>query len=421
MKRETLAIRAAAAFAACAALVACAAPAAGAEPIRAGFSSRLSLGYDSFIDRFTILDDDTAEAVHDIYAGLGNVLALSTGTARASLSNLLRYGNQTVDESVDLDTSIEPARAWRVDLRGGFRYKHFREGSDYAAANDYLQGNALVKVRTRFSDRLRAGARARFELVDFEKRTLFDYDYTYRDAGFEIEAGADYARMLLVSASVGSRETPDTTALGFDRIIAELEAREAAGNLSLHFGVSGDRRDYREDVRSDSWLVNSRFEAALGRETGRSVSIRAEAEILVYDRPDAVYFDSRFIRGGIRTRIPAGSTATFFLEPRYAQMLCADFAEERYREGSLILGVEAFGGERYWVSASYEPGYRDYTSAENYIYSDFFVNRASIMGSVTLPMDYSINLFLDHEPERHARREDDFSITLLSFDITKRF
>lgn len=421
MKRGTLAIRAAAAFAACAAFAAGAAPAGGAEPIRAGFSSRLSLGYDSFIDRFTILDDDTAEAVHDVYAGLGNVLSLSKGAARANLSNLLRYGNQTMDESLDLDTSFEPARAWRVDLRGGFRYKHFREGSDYAAANDYLQGNALVKVRTRLSGRFRAGARARFELVDFDERTLFDYDYTYRDAGIELEAGSDYARSLLVSASVGSRETPDTTALGFDRILAEFDAREAAGRLSLQFGVSGDRRDYRENIRSDSWLVNSRFEAALGLETGRSVSIRGEAEILAYDRPDAVYFDSQFVRGGVRTRIPAGTAATLFLEPRYAQMLCADFAEERYREGSLILGVEAFGGERYWVSASYEPGYRDYTAAENYLYSDFLVNRVSIMGSLTLPMDYSINLFLDHEPERHSRREDDFSITLVSLDITKRF
>jgi hypothetical protein len=420
VKKSNRAICAAAALAA-ASLAVCAAAAAGAEPLRAGLSNRLSLGYDSFIDRFTILDDDTADAVHDLYAGVGNTLSLARGSARASFSNFFRYGNQTVDEFFDLDAAIEPAPAWRVDLRGGFRYKHFREGSDYAAANDYLQGNALVRVRTRLSNRLRAGVRARFELVDFESRNRYDYDYSYRDAGVEIEAGAEYSRMLLVSASLGSREAPDTTALGFDRVAVELEARETAGDLSLHFGLHGDRRNYREEVRSDTWLVNSRFEAALGTDAGRSVSLRAEAELLSYDRPDAIYFDSQFIRGGLRTRLPAGSTATVFLEPRYAGMLCADFAEERYREISLVIGFDAFGGERHWVSASYEPGYRDYTAAENDFYSDFFVNRVSVMGSVGFAKDFSVNIFLDHEPERHTRREDDFSITLVSLDITKRF
>ncbi len=421
MKKRSGAIRAARAIAAASVFVAGWASGLAAEPLRAEFSNRLSLGYDSFIDRFTILDDDTAETVHDFYAGLADALTLTKGASRLGVANLLRYGNQTIDEAVDLDATANPGGSWRVDLRGNFRYKHFREGSNYAAANDYLQGNAFVKVRRRFSDGFRAGARARFELVDFEERTLFDYDYTYRDAGLEIEAGSDYANMILLSGSFGRREAPDTTALGFDRIVAELETHGAAGNLSVHAGLFADRRDYRGDARSDRWSILSNFEAALGEAGGRIVSIRAETDLLLYDRPDNAYFNSQFLRGGLRVSLPAGGAATLFMEPRYGQMLCRDFAEERYREVSVILGVDAFGGERYWVTASYEPGYRDYTEPENLLYSDFVVNRMSVMGSVTFARNFSINLFLNHEPETHSRREDDFSITLVSVDLTWRF
>ena len=84
-------------------------------------------------------------------------------------------------------------------------------------------------------------------------------------------------------------------------------------------------------------------------------------------------------------------------------------------------GIDAFGNERYWLTASYEPGYRHYTATENDLYSDFAVNRVSVMGSLAFARDFSVNLFLNHEPEIHSRREDDFSITLVSLDLTWRF
>ncbi len=398
-------------------------PAAAPAAARRGveLSNRLSLGYESFIDRFTILEDDTAQAIHDVYAGLGNTLVVSGETGRLSVGNLFRCGSQTLDELFDVDVSAEPASSWRIDARAGLRYKHFWEGSDYAAANDYLQANAVAKLRRRFSSGFRAGVHGRFELVSFSERTIYDYDYHYRDAGFEIEAGSGFANSLLAAVSFGRREAPDTTALGFDRAVGDLDARFGSEAVSLRAASFADRRDYRETVRSDYWNVHSRLELSIGSPAGRSVSLRGESELLSYDRPDSVYFGSHFLRAGVRLRLQTASAAALYVEPRYGRMLCPDFDEERYWEGSAVFGVEAFGGERYWLAVSYEPGFRDYTAAENYLYSDFYINRVSIMGSVTLATNYSISLFLNHEPERHTRREDDFSITLLSIDMTRRF
>jgi len=78
-------------------------------------------------------------------------------------------------------------------------------------------------------------------------------------------------------------------------------------------------------------------------------------------------------------------------------------------------------GSGFRLSLSYEPGFRDYVLEENELYSDFYLNRLSAMGSLPLPAGTTLNVFVTHEPERHSRREDDFSVTLVSIDITKTF
>jgi len=102
-------------------------------------------------------------------------------------------------------------------------------------------------------------------------------------------------------------------------------------------------------------------------------------------------------------------------------MFCDSSPEERYVEGSIVLGMDIFDSKWFWLTASYEPGYRDYTLKNNTIYSDFTINRISIIGSIHLPEKFSIDIFLTHEPEKHSRREDDFSVSLVSVELKKTF
>ena len=102
-------------------------------------------------------------------------------------------------------------------------------------------------------------------------------------------------------------------------------------------------------------------------------------------------------------------------------MVCREFAEERYWESSIVIGLEMAGSSRYWVSFSYEPGRRDYIVDENEIYSDFYFNRLMLMASLEAPRDFTLSLFVMHDPERHSRRYDDFSLTMVSASISKGF
>jgi hypothetical protein len=391
-------------------------------PLEAEVRNQATLGYDSFIDRFTILEADTFESVQDLYLGLGNAFYYRDGASKAGFGNYFRFGNQTMDENLELEGSIAPTGSTVIDLRSALHWKHFREGSDYEFGNDYTQANATFRIRTNTGEHSRLGLKSRFELVDYEEKTDFDYDYRYFDGGAEWETGDHIDRMLHLSIVAGKREVPDTTSLSYDRFLAEIEARfSSASAFSLQLMSSADRKDYRETVRSPYWNVASQIEMSRGSPGGAVFSLLGESEILRFDRSDSTYFDTHFLRAGFRARLPVRSQSAAYAEPRYAVMLCGSFPEERYREVSCVLAAEIARSDELWLSLSYEPGYRDYALDGNELYSDFYLNRVSAMGSLSLPGETTLNVLVTHEPERHSRREDDFSVTLVSIDLTKRF
>ncbi|HER43676.1 MAG TPA: hypothetical protein ENO08_04375, partial [Candidatus Eisenbacteria bacterium] len=371
---------------------------------RGEIRNRLTLGFDSFIDRFTIVDVDTAESVHEYYIGLGNDLRFKSDRAAGGLNNFFRAGTQTIDEHIDGEISLLPVPSTRVDIRSFFHFKHFQESSDYTFGNDYLQSNTLLKIRRTLGEGSKLTLRGRFEGVDYERQNQFDYDYYYYDSGLEFEAGSFLRRLIRVGGFVGHKEAPDTTEMNYERAAGEIEMQFTAGESGLlHIYTMGDRRDYRGTVRSSYWLVLSQAEFMITSLGGRSLSVRFESEYTAYDDPTPVFFDNHFVRCGAGVKIPLRERLSMNAEPRVARMFCRDYAEERYREYTVLLGVELFGGNDFWLIAGYEPGYRDYISDTNALYSDFYLNRLSLMGSIPLSADFYVNVFAMHDPEKHMR------------------
>ena len=390
-------------------------------PGHAEIRNHAILGYDSFIDRFTILEADTFESTQELFFGLGNALQYRSGTTKAGLSSLLRVGNQTMNEHLEAEGSVTPSKSTVLDLRTSLYWRHFQEGSDYEFGNDYTQGNAVLRVRADITATSRMSFRSRLEAVDYREKTDFDYDYRYYDGGVEFQAGELIDRFFLIGIAAGAREAPDTTALGYDRLLGELEARLGLKSTSMHIMSAADRREYRGSVRSSSWNSMSSVELTVNMANGYSISVRGESELMLFDRPDTTYFDTKFLRALVHARIPLSSASSAFIEPRFGRMLCNDFEEERYTELSCVIGADMMKNDGLWVSLSYEPGYRDYALDGNELYSDFLMHRFSAMGTLSMPHRLALNLFVTHEPERHSRREDDFSITLISIDLTRRF
>lgn len=392
-------------------------PAARSAELRAGLIS----GYDSFIDRFTILEYDTSEVTHEYYAGLDAHLRSYDPSLSYSLRSTFRYGNQTIDEYAEGSVSAGSRARGLVQARADLRLKRFREGSDYGFGNDYLQSNAFLSLGRELGGGVYAAWKSRAELIDYEERTEFDYDYRYLDTGLAIEIGSFFGRFASFSAAFGRRECPDTTDLGYDRLIGSGEGRISDGPISLELSISADRRGYDGRSRSSSWNVLSSAGVAWTRSGGGGVSLRIESELWRYDEATSTFFDNHFLRCGVRGRSPVTGTVALFVEPRLGWLRCPSFEEERYIEGSVVMGVDVFSGGSLWLTASYEPGYRDYRLAGNEIYSDFRLNRLSLMGSVTARERVMLTLFVSHDPEYHARRSDDFSMTLVSASVSVLF
>jgi len=391
-------------------------------PVRAAeLRGRATLGCDTFIDRFTLVEQDTLESVQEFYLGLGGAFSFGTEKSRAGINNLLKLGTQTIDDNLDVEAASARGR-FGIDLRGNVRWKHFQPGSDYEFGNDYLQANTFLRCRRKLGESIRLNLKSRFEAVDYKNRTTFDYDYRYVDGGIELQSGSDFNRSIIAGGYVGFKDAPDTTALGYRRALAELEARlTSARGVAFHLASIGDRKDYREKIRSSYWSVTSFLDVDVNVGGDMVWSLKGESELTLFDRPDTIFFNTHFLRGGMKLRRALGATSGVFLEPRYARMICADFAEERYWEGSAILGVDFIRNGDFWINASYEPGRRDYILDPNEIYSDFSFNRVAVMASVPLLAGTTLNLLVTHDPERHSRRDDDFSVTLVSADVTKRF
>lgn len=388
----------------------------------ASVRNSLSLGYDSFIDRFTILEDDTTEAIQELYLALDNSLDLSVTGRRLLLMNDFRYGTQTVNENLSGILTIGSRRSKYLELRSSFRMKFFREGSDYAFGNDYWQSNSHLRFGRTFSSGWKLSSRSRVEIIDFEKKTDFDYDYYYLDTGFEIEKGSYFSDFVRLELSAGHREAPDTTTMSYERLLSGIEIRASTGDRSMfEFSLTGDRRNYGSGVRSPSWNIYSWAGLTHSSPGGARYSLRLESESYIYDRPSTTFINTHFIRSGFRVSKPVGAKLTLFAEPRLAGMLCRDYQEEKYSEITVIVGLDLIGNGRYWLNFSYEPGYRNYILEPNDIYSDFYLNRLSFMGGWTIRPGLSVDLFASHDPERHMRRDDDFSITMISVSVSVDF
>ncbi len=387
----------------------------------ADMNHSIHLGYDSFIDRFTILEGDTVEVIDEFYAGMLNRFSFNSDGTKVALRNNFKFGTQTVDEILDGEIALGLKNKTRFELRSSLRLKFFREGSNYSFGNDYIQSNTFFKLRRSFSNKHRLNLRSRFEILEYEERTEFDYDYRYIDAGLEYEVGSVLGSAVRIGGFIGYRETPDTL-LSYQRTLADLDVRISSGyGTYFQMNVTGDRRDYRENVRSSYWSVLSYASLMAARLSGRTYYFNVESELTVYDKPTDIFFDTHFIRGSVRGSFPVGETVSLYLEPRYARMLCRHLKEEQYWETSAILGMDIMRSGNLWISAAYEPGYRGYVLEENELYSDFYFNRITLMGNVGLAGGFSFNLLFSHDPERHSRRDDDFSLTLISVTLMKRF
>jgi hypothetical protein len=95
---------------------------------------------------------------------------------------------------------------------------------------------------------------------------------------------------------------------------------------------------------------------------------------------------------------------------------------ETYLEIGAELDVDYFGTGKIWGQLSMELDYRTYDdSVEEVFYSDYFSIRPTVLMNLQLSPRIDLNLLLDHEPEWHRQKEDNFTSSLVSCSLKYRF
>ncbi|MCI0451891.1 MAG: hypothetical protein L0Z51_05790 [Candidatus Latescibacteria bacterium] len=390
----------------------------------------LEAGYESYTERYSIADDDTLSSVDEFRsrarlayaAGLfGRDYTLVEARAMVGESSwdaaaramLTRRFGEVGRHALNLDAEI---------MRRGFR-----EGSTYEFPNDYTRGTARAGLRARATPSLTVRAEDRFEILDYDQRTEFDYDYVKNHASLAADVSRDPTRGVLAGVRYTTFVVPDSAEIEYDAWIPFAEVR-AFDDLHERVLVSAsvERRTYPDDgTRSSFWAVV----VALGLEWSLhrhwSIEMIDDLEDYAYDEETGAYHD--YVENAAAILLNFNTAALQVgAGPAFGWLNSDTSPDDEYRELGVRVVLEMMGGSGWWVSASYEPGLRDYPSYQegdpvadlNAVFSDYSYHRVGLFANARVWQALWLNVFLDYQPEDHEREDDDATATIASVNLT---
>ncbi len=394
----------------------------------------LELGFDTFSERYSVAEEDTLSSINEART------RLRFGYARGSMGRnyALFEARQYLGESSYETTAhtfvtrrFGESTAWMATLDAELARRGFREGTTYDFPNDYTRASARAGVRVRVSSLLTARLDDRVEHLDYERRTEFDYDYTRNVATAAVEVGRDPFRILSAGVRHSTMSIPDSAGIEYHALGPVLEVRAfGAAHERVYVSMSADRRSYPNGgTRSSFWsiLLSGMFEWPVHRHWG--IEMAADIEDYDYDVTSGIYNDYLETRAYVAanwfndgTRIGAG--------PAFGWLSSRNAPQDEYRELGVRIAAEHIGARGLYVSASYEPGVRDYESyagtastidGTEVVFSDYGYRRINVFANVRVHGALWLNLFFDYQPEDHDRDGDDATATVGSISLTYSF
>jgi hypothetical protein len=179
----------------------------------------------------------------------------------------------------------------------------------------------------------------------------------------------------------------------------------------------------KEEHHRDYLNLTTDVEVSYDVTARTSCVIRTEGEKMAYDHRDEIYYDYWTVAGqaGLRRDLSPGVDITVLPVLRRSRAIGSSYGET-YWETGMEVEVDHFGSAGFWGQFSVEIGSRDYDgSVDDAFYSGYYYIHPSIVASVRLSDQISLDVMADHEPEWHRQKEDDFSSSLLSCSMNFRF
>jgi hypothetical protein len=395
----------------------------------ARFVGSVSAGFDSFQEKYTLVDRDTLDSVNEFRTRAA--LGLLAGTFLRDfflVEGLAQYGKDSSEAGGRLKfNKLFWSGKSRVGFEGQFTRRQFGQNSAYSFPNDYDR----LFLRAYFTKALGPGLALRItdrvEIQDFERRTEFDYDYRRNRLSVGGEFNWNLMTFLDMRVTHVTMAIPDSTEIEYQAFVPSIEFRRFSGIYDrVVLTAAVERRDYViGSPRSNFWAVLG--SVAGERPVSRQLSLLLESDLewYQYDRKNTVYFDYLENRTALLFRYNRSYNMSLGAGPMVGFLKSDISAQDEYTEIGARVRLEYTRGTRAWVSLTYEPGTRTYNVFNSVagpddisLFSDYSYQRLSAFANLRIFGPLSLTGFIDFSPEDHKREGDDATATLLSISLT---
>jgi hypothetical protein len=417
----------------CAIAFACALASSLCPSARAGeWLGSIEAGYESYSERYSISDDDTLASVDEFRTRAR--LAYTTGLLGrnyALFETRAMLGESSWDATARAFVTRRFASARHAaSIDAEVSRRGFREGSTYEFPNDYTHATVRAGLRGRARPWLALRIDDRVEIVDYDERTEFDYDYVRNSVSLAGDAARDPTRGVLAGARVTTFSVPDSAEIEYTALTPFVEVR-TFGDAHEHAQVNAsvERRRYPDDgTRSSFWAFVVSIDLEFALDARWSVELMDDMEDYAYDEESGAYRDYVENTAAVLVNLHTASME-IGLGPAFGWLNAESSPDDEYRELGARLTLEWFGDGGWWVSASYEPGMRDYPAFKddapaddiNVVFSDYVYHRVGFFANARAWRSLWLNVFLDYQPEDHEREDDDATATIASLGLVWNF
>ncbi len=396
-------------------------------------TGRFELGYDSFSERYTILDADTLDRVNEWRSRLH--LGWSRGRI---LRNYFQVETRALLGQDDSETALALRATRRLPGRPGSRLsvdvdllrRAFGQNTTLQFPNDYDRFHALTYARIAVAPSVAVRIADRVEVLDYQRRTEFDYDYTRH----QVSAAVYYDRSFATTLSGGVRRTslsiPDSSEIEYTAWTPFVELRTMPSlNHIAWVSAAMERRLYRpEGTRNSYWNILATGGIEWNVRDPMGVVVENRVDWYNYDSETGVYFDSMENRTIVLARYAPTERLRAGLGGAWGRFRSAQSRDDEYNERGAMVRIHYTPSPAAWFDVEYERGRRRYPAyspdasidAES-VFSDYDYDRVSVLAGWRFLDGLSLNLFVDYQPEDHEREGDDATATLFSANLSWTF
>lgn len=386
------------------------------------FSADVGMGFDWVGQKYRLSDKDTLDQFDE-----------RNFSASLSYGGIVEKGLRVEDKVTLSDHTVQNLliAGWGAAIAQDalVRLENQLEFKDYWWRGRDLFGSGYMEDRLRIEGwwplgtnvRLRADQKLTY--VNYKKSSSYFRDSWLSESTARVEAELGWMWDLTFDYIFTRREVPDTSGMDYlSHSLATFLDGLVGWTPRLHLDSQLERRQSKEESRQD--YLNLIGQGELEYELGSKISLvfRSELEQMLYDHPDDIYYDFWSAAGQLGLSYDFSPVISVALLPTYSRSKAkATSIGETYRQTGAELDLDYAGTGRMWANLALELGVRDYEEVEETsFYSNYTYVHPTLLLNYRLTDELSLDLFVDYDPEWHKQKEDDFTTSLISCNLSYR-